>query len=139
MNFKSICTVILLLFFFATALNAQSLPEGTDSFEEAKKTYSDILVNHPDDFGANLNLGLLHYNLAVEKMNASSSEPEYQTLQVMLDETTPLFKQSLPYLLKAYDQKPQEKTILRALSGIYFSTHDLATSERYQAELKALE
>ncbi len=98
-------------------------------FALTKDLYSEILKLDPNNVRANYNMGLLFYNQAVNIINEMDYDVDIFTLSNTQDNTIVLFKQSLPYMEKAYELDPGRKETLIGLSGIYFSLNE---EEKYK-------
>lgn len=91
----------------------------TDYLDKAKNSYTKVLSMDSTIFMANYNLGIILYNTAVEKINDQSYDIDILALDDVLNQTTTLFKNALPYLERAHRLKPDNKNTLIALEGIY--------------------
>lgn len=98
-------------------------------FVKIKELYSEVLKSDPNNVRANFNMGLLYYNQAVNIINEMDYDVDIFTLSNTQDNTIVLFKQSLPYMEKAYQLDPGRKETLIGLSGIYFSLNE---EEKYK-------
>jgi hypothetical protein len=110
-----------------------------DHNQKARKIYSELLKDQPDNFKVNYNLALLYYNEAVDRINKLDYDTDMIALDDIQQECKDLFKQALPYMEKAYSLSPKNKETLKGLQGIYFSLHDIESSNKIKAELEALE
>lgn len=111
----------------------------TTFFDKAKKLYEEVLEKDPDNISANYNLGILYYNEGVEIVNHMDYSLDLFELNAVQDRIIELFRQSLPYMLKAYELNPKRKETLIGLQGIYFSLNDIEKSEEYKRQLEKLE
>jgi hypothetical protein len=107
--------------------------------QKARAIYSELLKAEPDNFKVNYNLALLYYNEAVDRINRLDYDTDMIALDDIQQECKDLFKQALPYMEKAYSLSPKNKETLKGLQGIYFSLHDIESSDKIKAELEALE
>ncbi len=105
---------------------------------KATDTYHKVLGINPNHLQANYNLAILYYNEAVTKIQQSDFETDILVLSNLQDECILIFKKSLPFMEKAYSLDPKNKNTLTGLSGIYFSLNDEEKSNKYKAELDAL-
>ena len=108
-------------------------------FDKAKKLYEEVLEKDPNNISANYNLGILYYNEGVEIVNNMDYSLDLFELNAVQDQIIELFRQSLPYMLKAYELNPKRKETLIGLQGIYFSLNDIEKSEEYKRQLEEIE
>jgi hypothetical protein len=54
------------------------------------------------------------------------------TIDKIQDQCVVIFKQSLPYMLKAFELNPTRCDVLEGLAGIYFALNDLAKSNEFK-------
>lgn len=104
-----------------------------------KATYSKVLAIDPDNISANYNMGILYYNQAVDLINQSDYDLDIVALSDIQDNSITLFKQSLPFMEKAYSFDPNRKETLLGLSGIYFSLNEFEKSNLIKQKLKEIE
>lgn len=97
--------------------------QNLNQIEEAKVFYSEVLKSDPDHPGANMSLGLIIYNdgseifLFRKKQYEAIAKPNWSDFSVYekgIDKGKTLYRQALPYLLKAYESGsyPDLKPIL---------------------------
>ena len=112
---------------------------NTSYFDKTRDVYLSILVDEPDNISANYNLGILYYNKAVNIINDMEYDIDLFRLVEIQDSTVEIFKQSLPYMEKAYQLNPNKKETLKGLEGIYFSLHEVEKVKAVKAKLEELE
>ena len=61
-----------------------------------------------------------------------------QEIDVVQEKCIPIFKQSLPHMLKAYELYPGRKDVCEGLAGIYFALNDLPKSNEFKKKADAL-
>ena|SRR6218665_32700 len=105
----------------------------------AKDAYSKILADDPNNISANYNMGILYYNQAVNLINQSDYDLDIVALNDIQDNSITLFKESLPFMEKAYDLDPKRRETLLGLSGIYFSLNEFEKSNMYKQKLEEIE
>jgi tetratricopeptide (TPR) repeat protein len=114
-------------------------------FDSAFIYYTKALEINPESFDAVYSTGALYYNRAAEKttllqkMADDYSAPgikKYKELQAEINE---VFKQALPYFLKADTINNKDMNTLIALKEIYARLNDLDKSNTYKERLEALE
>lgn len=108
-------------------------------FVRIKELYQEVLKMDPNNLRASFNMGLLYYNQAVNIINEMDYDVDIFTLSNTQDNTIVIFKQSLPYMEKAYELDPNRKETLIALSGIYFSLNEEEKYLRFKKMVEDLE
>ncbi len=113
--------------------------EGNKAFfNETKAAYESVLGYDANNLSANYNLGILYYNEAVNIIKNLPYDTDIITLELIQDECVELFKQSLPYMQRAYDLDNTRKETVLGLAGIYFSLNEMEKSQELQKELELL-
>jgi tetratricopeptide (TPR) repeat protein len=107
--------------------------------KHAKEAYNKILAVDPNNIGANYNMGILYYNQAVNLINQSDYDLDIVALNDIQDNSINLFKESLPFMEKAYELDPKRRETLLGLSGIYFSLNEFEKSNMYKQKLEEIE
>lgn len=110
-----------------------------DCFAKAKDAYAKVLTLDANNVSANYNLGILYYNQAVSIINAMDYDLDLITLNQIQDDCVVLFKQSLPYMEKAYQLNPKRKETLIGLSGIYFSLNEEEKSKEIKQKIDEID
>lgn len=112
----------------------------TEEFmNKSMELYHLVLELDSTNISANYNLGIIYYNQGVEIVNNMDYSLDLIELNAVQDKIISLFRQSLPYMKKAYDLNPKRKETLIGLQGIYFSLNDIPKSEAYKKQLEQLE
>ncbi|MGQ0827194.1 MAG: hypothetical protein ACT4ON_02240 [Bacteroidota bacterium] len=111
----------------------------TEFLNLTKATYAKVLALDPNNISANYNMGILYYNQAVDLINQSDYDLDIVALSDIQDNSITLFKESLPFMEKAYSFDPNRKETLLGLSGIYFSLNEFEKSNQIKQKLKELE
>jgi tetratricopeptide (TPR) repeat protein len=101
----------------------------------AKNEYNKVLTIDPNNIHANYNMGILYYNQAVNLINQSDYDLDIVALNDVQDNSIKLFKESLPFMEKAYSLDPNNRETLLGLSGIYFSLNEKEKSDMYKKKL----
>lgn len=90
------------------------------NFDEAKSAYQKAIEIDPTYFDAYYNLGVLHANKAAEIINEANklafNDPKYDGMKKQADD---FLNQALPFLEKASELQPQDKSTLIALKEVY--------------------
>lgn len=105
----------------------------------AKVAYSKVLSIDPNNISANYNMGILYYNQAVHLIKEMDYDIDMVSLSDIQDNSIVLFKESLPFMEKAYELDPNRKETLQGLSGIYFSLNDFEKSNAFKQKLEKIE
>jgi hypothetical protein len=111
----------------------------TEFLKLAKDAYNKILAAEPNNITANYNMGILYYNQAVNLINQSDYDLDIVALNDIQDNSINLFKESLPFMEKAYELDPKRRETLLGLSGIYFSLNEFEKSNMYKQKLEEIE
>lgn len=117
--------------------NGNDLPKPLNYGElmsKAEDVYKQGLNVNPNSFEINFNLGALYFNQAAEMANAGNkikSNDEFAAAKVLYDKK---FKDSEPYLEKALELSPNDKSTLNSLKQLYVRTGE---TEKYN-KVKAL-
>ncbi|MBC7389643.1 MAG: tetratricopeptide repeat protein [Opitutaceae bacterium] len=118
------------------AMICEKLMEN-DKSQEAKylkkseKLYIQVIRTDSNLFTPNYNLGILYYNKAVAIINATDFDADLPEVNKIQDECVIIFKQALPYMLRASKLK-EKKEAYEALAGIYFALGDIEKSNYYK-------
>lgn len=114
-------------------------------FDSAYMYYGKALEINPQSFDALYSSGALYYNRAAEKTTvlqtmaddfSAAGIKKYKELQAEINE---IFKQALPYFLKADSINNKDKNTLIALKEIYARINELDKSNEYKERLDAIE
>ncbi|MDQ3192857.1 MAG: hypothetical protein M3Q58_14780 [Bacteroidota bacterium] len=108
-------------------------------FKKVENLYAEILKIDSENVSANYNLGILYYNKAVNIINDLDFDTDIFAFMEIQETTVGIFKQSLPYMEKAYKLDPRKKETLKGLEGIYFSLHEIDKSNEIKAQLEKLD
>ena len=92
-------------------------------------------INPNTDF-INKNLGVLYYNQAVDIIKKMDYDVPLDQLPVYQDQSVKMGQQALPYLLRAHQINPTDKSAIEGLAGIYYL---LNNTEKYNEYKKKLE
>jgi len=110
-------------FYYYKGMAYQNLNEISDAEDAFKKA----LQKDEDHFGANINLGMILYKKASSSYKSQKAKYEvikkpdrldYDKYRKALDVSKGIYRESLPYLLKAYEIR-SENSIKGALYNVY--------------------
>ena len=107
-------------------------------FNETKSAFEQVLSLDENNLSAHYNVGILYYNEAVNIIKNLPYDTDIITLELIQDECVELFRQSLPYMQRAYELDPKRKETVLGLAGIYFSLNEMEKSQQLQEELELL-
>jgi hypothetical protein len=104
----------------------------------AKYALTKVLEFDPKNIGANINLGVLYYNQGVTLMQMMEYDVDLAQLAVVQENAKKLFKQSLPFMIKVYEQDPKATQAVEGLIGIYTALLDEEKAAEYKHKQEAL-
>jgi hypothetical protein len=110
-----------------------------DFLNLAKNAYNKVLTNDPNNISANFNMGILYYNQAATLIVQQDFEIDIIALNDIQDNSIKLFKESLPFMEKAYELDPKRAETLMGLSGIYYSLNEFEKSKLFQKKLEEVQ
>ncbi|MCF8358683.1 MAG: tetratricopeptide repeat protein [Prolixibacteraceae bacterium] len=90
--------------------------------EEAIEMYKEAIEVDPKQFTPYYNLSVIYYNRGVEVVNEANKIPPSETekYEAEIEKAKEHFRQSLPYIEKAYSLDSTEIAILESLKTIYY-------------------
>ena len=109
-----------------------------DDIHKAIEHYRLALELAPEDYEANYNTAIDFYNQGVHRIKRINHKTEIFELLMIQEECIALFKESLPYMLKAYEHDPERKETLIGLMAIYRALNEYEESEKYKNTLTDL-
>lgn len=95
--------------------------ERSEHYYQAKELYNAALEINPNSYEANYKMGLTLYNRAALLIAESSYDVDLMMLNKILDESTALFKEAVPYVEKARELMPEDQGVLTTLQGLYYN------------------
>lgn len=113
--------------------------KNADFLQAAKDCYNKVLAMDPNNISANYNMGALYYNQAVSLISSADFDIDIVALSDIQDNSISLFKESLPFMEKAYQLDPKRKETIIGLSGIYFSLNEFEKSNEFKKIADELE
>ena len=113
--------------------------DNTDKHMAIAKSYlQKVLDLDPNSPMANKNYALLYYNMGVNIIKKMDYDVDLEQLYALQEQATKLFKQAEPYMLKAHEVSPKDKTIVEGLQGIYYQLNETEKSNEYKKKLEEL-
>ncbi len=104
--------------------------------EFAKLALMKVLDLDPKNVSATFNLGIVYYNQGVNLINSMDLDTPLDKLEVIQDNSTKLFKQSLPFMSKVYQLDPKNQKALESLRQIYQALNDTEKSLEFNKKLE---
>lgn len=107
-------------------------------FYKAEAEYKKALELNPEYFEPTLNLGVIYYNRAAEEMNEANDMTDNRAYEKARKQAEDTFRQSLPFMEKAHELRPDDLMVLESLKNLYYR---FEMTEEYNAvdeKLKAL-
>lgn len=111
--------------------------EKAEFFDLSKNQFLEVVKLDSNNINANYGLAILYFNKAVNTIN-ESDYVDILMLSELQDEAITLFKQSLPFMEKAYTLNPKRKETLIGLSQIHKGLNDFDKEEMYNKKLEEL-
>lgn len=107
-------------------------------YRSATDYYNIILEIAPDDYQANYNMAINHYNTGTHRLSKVNYQTEIFELIVLQDECITLFRAALPFMLKAFSIKPERMETLKGLMAIHLALGEDAKAEFFKNEIERL-
>jgi hypothetical protein len=104
--------------------------------EAGKLALMKVIELDPKNVSANINLGIIYYNQGVNLINSMDIDTPLDKLEVIQDNSTKLFKQSLPFMSKVYQLDPKNVKALESLRQIYQALNDTEKSLEFNKKLE---
>lgn len=119
-------------FYFAQGALYDKLKE----FDNAKASYDKAVEIKPDYFDAYYNLGALFFNKGADMLKEANNIPpnEQKKYDAAVKESFKELEKALPYLEKAHEIDPTEKSTMLTLKEIYFKLRN--DNEEYMKKYK---
>jgi tetratricopeptide (TPR) repeat protein len=102
----------------------------------ALSNYNYVLSLDPNDYGANYNMAINLYNEGAHNIEHLDNEAQIPAIVKVQAVSIELFKEALPYMLKAHELNPEREETLKGLRGIYLSLNDEKEANKYRDLLK---
>jgi tetratricopeptide (TPR) repeat protein len=102
--------------------NKAALYDKLNDFDNAAVTYQKALECDPNYFDAYFNLGALYYNKGVKYLEEANKVPakELEKYDGLIAKANDEFKRSIPFIEKAHQLSPGDKSTVETLKNIYF-------------------
>lgn len=109
-----------------------------DYLYRALDNYQYVLKIDPENYGANYNTAINLYNegaYGIEQIDAEAKIPALVKIQA---ESVELFREALPYMLKAHELDSTRRETLIGLRGIYLSLNNNEKADKYRDMLQEI-
>jgi len=106
--------------------------------EVAKVTLLKVIDMQPDEPSANFNMGLMYLNSAIRIVENMDDVPEFDKLEIIMDNYIKLAKQAEQFMLKVYQKNNQNPKSVQALYYVYRILNDEAKKEEFKNKCKEL-
>ncbi len=114
-------------------------PANYEEFmNKAEDVYKQGLAVNPNSFEINFNLGALYFNQAAEMANAANSIKSNDEFAKAKQKFDTKFKSAEPYLEKALETNPTDKSTLTSLKELYVRSGETEKYDRVKATLDGL-
>ena len=90
--------------------------------DSARQVRKQLLAVDPGNYKANYNLGIMHYNIGVDKVKKAGEMSDIDKVTKLEDEATNEFNEAIPYLEKAFHKNCQDQNLYKSLKNIYART-----------------
>lgn len=134
-NAKSIEYYLSLSYYFQEIFEQNG---SKNALERTKDYLNKSLQINPNSAMANKNMAVLYYNMGVNIIKKMDYDIDLEQLYVLQEEASKLFKQAEPFMSKAYQLSPKDKTIVEGMQGIYYQLNDTEKSNEYKKKLEEL-
>jgi hypothetical protein len=107
-----------------------------DFLLKSLENYSHVLQLDPNDYGANYNMAINLYNEGAHNIEGLDNEAQIPAIVKVQAVSVELFKEALPYMLKAHELNPEREETLKGLRGIYLSLNNEEEANKYRDLLR---
>jgi hypothetical protein len=112
--------------------------KNTDAQETAKLALLKVLDMQPENPSANINLGIMYYNQAVNLGKELDYGASFNQIDVVQENIIKLAKQSEQFIIKVYKIDNKNVKAVEALHSIYKMLNDKAKEEDFKKKCKEL-
>lgn len=117
--------------------NVGAVYDNIGNIEKARESYLRSIEIKEDYFDSNYNLGASYFNEAVELINATSEIPaaEVKRYQAAKANADKVMNMAQPYLEKAHEIDPEDRSTMASLAEIYARTNQLEKRKEIMTKL----
>lgn len=112
--------------------------KNTDAQETAKITLLKVLDIQPENPSANINLGIMYYNQAVNLGKLLDYGADFSQIDVVQENIIKLAKQAEQFIIKVYKVDNKNLKAVEALHSIYKMLNEKANEEEFKKKCKEL-
>ena len=112
--------------------------KNTAAQETAKITLLKVLDLQPENPSANINLGIMYYNQAVNLGKGLDYGADFTQIDVVQENIIKLAKQAEQFIIKVYKVDNKNLKAVEALHSIYKMLNDKAKEEEFKKKCKEL-
>lgn len=134
-NAKSVEYFLSLSYYFQEIFEQNG---SKTALEHTKEYLNKSLQINPNSAKANKNTAVLFYNMGVNIIKKMDYDIDLEQLYVLQEDASKLFKQAEPFMSKAHQLSPKDKTILEGMQGIYYQLNDTEKSNEFKKKLEEL-
>jgi hypothetical protein len=109
--------------------------QNKDLFTLNIEALNNVLAIDSNNYGANYNMAIYYYNEGALRIQTIDSQVDFMLLSIIQEYSVKMFKNSLPYMLKANEIKHRRESV-KGLRGIYNALYDYEKVDYYSRELK---
>lgn len=107
--------------------------------DKAIVCYEKTLAIDSVNYSANYNSGIIYHNLGVDLiLDELADDAELEKVIMMEEQAIQYFSRSLPFLKRAYESKPNDKSIIQGIVAVYYSLNEMENYVKYANILKKL-
>ncbi len=107
--------------------------------DKAISCYEKTLSIDSSNYSANYNSGIIYHNLGVDLiLDELADDAELEKVIMMEELAIEYFSKSLPFLKRAYDSKPNDKSIIQGIIAVYYSLNEMENYVKYANILKKI-
>jgi hypothetical protein len=111
---------------------------NTDAQDHAKVALMKVLEIQDDNPNANVNMGLMYYNQAVNLSKTLDYGADFSTIDIVQENMVKLAKQSEQFIVKVYQKDQKNAKAVEALYYIYRMLNENAKSDEFKVKCKEL-
>ena len=112
--------------------------KNTNAQEVAKLALLKVLDMQPENPSANINLGIMYYNQAVNLGKGLDYGADFNQIDVVQENIVKLAKQAEQFIIKVYKLDNKNVKAVEALHSIYKMLNEKAKEEEFKKKCKEL-
>lgn len=118
--------------------NYAAIEDQLKQLNTAVEKFEKTLAIDKDNYSANYGIGSAYFNQGASLIESLKETADLQTIATVQEVALKLFKNGLPYLLKAHELEPENMEVIRGLRDIYRSMYDDEKFKHYSELLEKL-